>query len=132
MNRLGFRTTDDNGLSFELQIDGQPLAELVGSADRVIPYSIVGGDLPSYPLNTDPDKTDLRIVVVCSCGEYACGHTRCRVSTARGSVVLSEFDFEVSDAGRSAVFRFAEENYRSIVAEIVQLARDQRIRNRLR
>ena len=46
MNTLSFRTTDDNGLSIELLIDGHPLVELVDLGDTLIPYYYFEGDLP--------------------------------------------------------------------------------------
>jgi hypothetical protein len=79
MNILSYRSTDHNGLSIELLVDGQPLGDLIGARDGDIPYWIFKDDLP-HAGGHDPE---LRIVTVCSCGEYGCGHAEvsCR---ARG------------------------------------------------
>ena len=49
MPTLGYRCTEDNGLSFELLVDGQPLGDLVGSRDTAFPYWIVEDGLPRWP-----------------------------------------------------------------------------------
>lgn len=132
LHQLGFQLTDQNDLSFVLEIDGEPLAGLVGSAHQAIPHAIVYDDLPRDPSTGEHHHPDLRIVGACSCGEYACGYVRCRVSRSRGVVVLSDFDCVGGGGATPAVFRIPTEEYERVVAEIVRLSRAQRIRKRLR
>jgi hypothetical protein len=125
MNSLSYRCTDENGQSFELLVDGEPLGALVGARDNSIPYwIIIEGDLPHCPpRGVEPDP-EVRIVTVCSCGEYGCGHTRCRVVSDIECVTFSEFDLDVSREGRAMVFRFTRTNYDAVVSGIARLARE--------
>jgi hypothetical protein len=129
MNTLGYRCIEDNGLSFELLVDGQPLGILVGAGDTAIPYWIVEGDLPYFPPNSATRDRDLRIVAVCSCGEYGCGHTRCRVVRSEQSVVFRDFDLNCNPGGRLKQLTFSKSNYESVVSEIVARARERRDRD---
>jgi hypothetical protein len=123
MNTLSFRTTNENGLSFELLADGRPLGELVGARDWAFPYWDVVDDLPRWPPHGASREPDIRIVCCCSCGEYGCGHTSCRVVQEENEVVLRDFDFDASREGRSQVFRFSPANYAAVVSEIVARVR---------
>jgi len=62
-------------------------------------------------------------VCCCSCGEYGCGHTQCRVVHEGGEFVFRDFDFDVTPEGRGRVFRFPAADYEAVVSEIVELAR---------
>ena len=125
MNTLAYRCTEDNGLSFELLVDGQPLGTLIGSIDLAIPYWIVEDDLPYWPPGA-PRDSEIRIVCVCECGEYGCGHAQCRVLHEGDSVIFRGFDFDVSPAGTKKEFRFASANYEAVVNEIVTKAQAKR------
>lgn len=125
MNVLSFRCTDENGLSFELLVDGRPLGELVGAKDWAIPYWDVEDDLPRWPLHGPSREPDVRIVCCCSCGDYGCGHTQCRVSRERDQVVLGDFDGDASREGRRQVFRFSSDNYQAVVSQVVARAQSQ-------
>jgi hypothetical protein len=127
MATLGFRCTDDNGLSFELLVDGQPLGALVGARDTAIPYWIIADDLPYWPPRGDRHDPDIRIVCVCSCGESGCGCTECRVVREGDEVVFCGFDVDVSAEGSKKEFRFSRVNYEAVVAEIVCRAREQKM-----
>jgi hypothetical protein len=124
MNVLGYTGSDDNGLSFELLIDEQPLGVVVGGRDSAIPYWIVDNDLPRYPPSGPTENPAVRIVAVCSCGEYGCGHTRCEVVHEDSVVVFKNFDVDVTPEGRKMEFRFAVENYKRVVSEIVAQVRE--------
>lgn len=123
MNTLSYRCTDDNGLSFELLVDGQPLGERVSSTHAAIPYWIIETGLP-HLTEAEPD---VRMVAVCSCGEYGCGHTRCRVVRDGDVVLFYDFDLDIRTKGRGEVFEFARSNYDEVVSEIVRLASRERI-----
>ena len=125
MNTLAFRTTDENGLSFELLVDDRPLGELIGAGNWAIPFWDVEDDLPRWPPHGENRDPDIRIVCCCSCGEYGCGHTQCRVVRRGDAVVFRDFDFDASPEGRRQVFRFPAANYDAIVAEIVARAGSQ-------
>jgi hypothetical protein len=123
MNTLAFRTTEENGLSFELLVDGRPLGELVEAQNWAIPFWDVVDDLPLWPPHGESLDPTIRIVCCCSCGEYGCGHTQCRVVREGDEVVFRDFNFDASPNGRRRVFRFAAANYDSAVSQIVALAR---------
>src|SRR5437016_5491116 len=114
MNTLSFRCTEQNGLSFELLIDGRPLGELVGAKDWAIPFWDVDDDLPHWPPRGPNRDPEIRIVCCCSCGEYGCGHTRCRVIRERDEVVFRDFDLDASPEGRRQIFRFPAANYQAV------------------
>jgi hypothetical protein len=121
---LGYRCTDANGLSFELLVDGRPLGNVVGARDTAIPYWIVRDELPYWPPDGPQLDPDIRIVCACSCGEYGCGHTQCRVVRKGDEVVFCDFDCDVSAEGSKKEFRFSRANYDAVVAEIVTHARE--------
>src|SRR5439155_22523379 len=123
MNTLAYRSNEDLGLSFELLVDGQLLGNLVGSRDTAIPYWIIREDLPYWPPSGNPGDLESRIVCVCSCGEYGCGHTRCRVIRDEEKVIFWEFDGDVSREGGDKSFEFTRANYDKVVSEIVRHAR---------
>jgi hypothetical protein len=125
MNTLSYRCTEGNGLSFELLVDGRPLGDLVGAQDWAIPFWDVVDDLPRSPPHGPSLDPEIRIVCCCSCGEYGCGHTQCRVVREGDEVVFRDFDFDASPEGRRLVFRFLAVNYEAVVSEIVARARAQ-------
>jgi hypothetical protein len=129
MNKHGYRCTDENGLSFERLVDGEPLGQLVGARDTAIPYWIIEDDLPYYPPHWETHDPEIRIVAVCSCGEYGCGHTQCRVIRSEASVILREFDMDCTAEGRQRQFEIARDSYDFVVSQIVAKAREQRDRD---
>jgi hypothetical protein len=120
MNTLNFRSTDDNGLSFELLIDEEPLGELICVQDLAIPYWIFEDDLPYYPPHSTERESDIRIITVCSCGEYDCGHAQCRIVRNGNNVVFCDFDFDVTAEGSTKVFQFSAVNYDNVIKEIIR------------
>ena len=120
MNELSFTTSEENGLSIELCVDERPLAELIGAKDGAIPYWLFKNELPFFPPEVAPTN-DTRIVGVCSCGEYGCAHTTCRVITERDTVVFKSFDGDVSGDGSAYECRFSFENYDSVIKEIIKV-----------
>ena len=131
MHTLSVEESEENGLSFELLVDGTPLRVLVSGASGGIPYWIVEDDLPYFPTTSDEAarRSDLRIVAVCSCGEYGCGHTRCRVVKDGESVVFSGFITNVNAADETHTFRFFRLNYDAVLANMVAAAAAQRNKN---
>jgi hypothetical protein len=128
MNTLSYRWTEDNGLSFELLVDGQPLGALVGARDTAIPYWIIEDDLPYCPPHREPHDPEIRIVCVCSCGEFGCGLTLCRVNREGNEVVLRDFDCDASAEGTRREFRFSRPNFEAVIGEIVHRAREHQVR----
>lgn len=118
MNVLGYRESADNGLSFELLIDGEFLGKLVGGEEGGIPYWSIVEDLPSA--GTD-DGSERKIVCVCSCGEYGCGHTSCGMERAGDSIKLCEFAGDATKPG--SVFVVSLKNYHGVVTAIVARAK---------
>lgn len=123
---LSYRCTEENGLSFELLVDGQPLGVLIGSRDTTFPYWIVEDGLPRFPPHGPSDAPDVRIVCVCSCGEYGCGHAHCHIGHNGDQVVFSAFDFDVTREGALKTFQFESANYEAVCKEISARARQQR------
>jgi hypothetical protein len=126
MPTLSYRCTEENGLSFELLVDGEPLGALVGSRDTGFPYWIVEDGVPHWPPHGQSNAPDVRIVCVCGCGEYGCGHTRCHVVNVGDEVVFCEFEFDVSREGAKREFRFGAANYHTVCKGIAEQARRQR------
>ncbi len=124
MNTLSYRRTDENGLSFELLVDGQPLGELVGGRDNGIPYWIIEDDLPRFPPRGKNPDPEIRLIAVCSCGDYGCGHTLCHVILEDHTVVFCGFDADVNHEGRQKLFWFARVNFDAVVSEMVRLSRE--------
>lgn len=129
MATLSYRCTQDNGLSFELLVDGERLGALVGSRDNAFPYWIVEDGLPRCPPHGPSDAPDVRIVCVCSCGEYGCSHTECHVAHEGDEVVFYDFDCDVTREGAGKEFRFAATNYEAVCTEIAARAGQQRERD---
>lgn len=127
MNVLDYRTSDENGLSFALLVDGQPLGDLIGATEIEIPYWYFNDDLPPYPYWEEPDR---RIVTVCSCGDDGCSHTDCRVIKEDAIVVFRDFVSDVSHEGRQKIFQFSRSNYDAVVAAIIREANEYAERKR--
>ncbi len=126
MPTLSYRCTEDNGLSFELLVDGEPLGALIGSRDSAFPYWIVEDGLPRWPPHGASNAPDVRIVCVCSCGEYGCGHAQCQVIPDGDEIVFRGFDFDVTRDGAQKAFRFGAVNYNTVCKGIADLARQRR------
>jgi hypothetical protein len=124
LNVLSFEKSEENGLSFELVVDGEPLDDLVGGATGGIPYWIIEDDLTHISASKTEagEEPNERIVCVCSCGEYGCGHTRCRILKVDRLVVFSSFASIVSTEGRNKTFCFTRKNYDDLIAQIVAAA----------
>jgi len=58
MSTLSYRFSPDNGLSFELLVDGAALGEVLADGNEGIPYWIVEDDLPYWTPHVGP--RDLR------------------------------------------------------------------------
>jgi hypothetical protein len=137
MNLLSLRVDPDNddelGLSFVLVVDGCPIGDLVSTqVDSHIPWWIVEDGLPTLLGRQAASDPEMRIVAVCSCGEYGCGHTRCRVLVTGDQVVFEGFENDVSDTGRTRRFVFERSNYDAVIAELVTLAAECRKRSETR
>jgi hypothetical protein len=130
MNVLGYQADSANGLSFILLIDGAPLVQLIGSEDGPIPYWIVDYGIPGWPpleaKQAPLQGSDTRIVSVCGCGEYGCGHSRCRVTYSEDRVVFDQFEGDCSAPRWPKTFTFDRQNYDRVMDEITQLAAQQR------
>lgn len=126
MITLAYRSSTENGLSFELLVDGVALGEVLGDGNEGIPYWIVEDDLPYWPPHGAPRESEYRIVTVCCCGEYGCGHTRCRVIKASDTVTLRDFAGDVAAAGGARILTFSRSGYEQVVGEIVARSRRQK------
>ena len=120
MNYLGYRIIEENGLSIELTIDETSLGELIGSRDTAIPFWLFDNDLPHLPPFGEKRNTGMKIVTVCSCGEYGCGHTHCRISQSNDTIILSEFEDGNTGKRSDQEFHIAKENYKAVISQILQ------------
>jgi hypothetical protein len=118
MNSLALAVTPDNGLTFELIVDDKPISHWLADGNEGIPYWIVNEGLPTWPPHTAPQAQTQRIVSVCGCGEYGCGHSRCTVRTEGETVVFEDFAGDVASTGRKARFVFPREQYETVCRTI--------------
>ncbi|MDR1192201.1 MAG: hypothetical protein LBK60_11175 [Verrucomicrobiales bacterium] len=127
MNTLSYHSSLDNGfLAFELFVDGVAFGEILGNGYKGIPYWNIENDLPHCPPHGASRNLDFRIVTVCSCGEYGCGHSRCRVIKTAETVTFCDFTGDVSTNSTNHVFVFSHPDYQCIVNGIIAEARHQK------
>jgi hypothetical protein len=88
VNTLSFRTSDDNGLSIELLVDGEPLMSQ-SSDETCLPFWLCEDGIPTFP--PYDEKSSRLIVGVCGCGEYGCSNTNVEFRRASGTVSLDRF-----------------------------------------
>jgi hypothetical protein len=112
MNLLSYKTSKLNGLSFELLVDGKPLAEYVGFKHTAFPYKIVKIGIPIYRW------TDEKIVAVCDCGEYGCDCVLCKVKISDHVVIFSDFRRERGSDLSQVEFKFSSDNFLDIESKI--------------
>lgn len=123
MNTIDYRSIDENGLSFELLIDGWPFGELIGVPNASIPVWLFENDLPSYSSFDSPGQDDeTRIIAVCGCGEYGCGRSLCRVVREGDDVVFCDFEGDLGSEESLKEFQFSSVNYDSVISKIVNEA----------
>jgi len=120
MNNLGYRIIEENGLSIELMIDEIPLGELIGSRDMAIPFWLFDKDLPHFPPYGENRDNGMKIVTVCSCGEYGCSHTHCRIVQSENIIILSEFEDGNTGKKSDQEFHISKENYKAVISQILQ------------
>ena len=119
MDQIDYRVTKDNGLSFELLVNGNSVGYESG-----IPYWMFQDDLPTCPsYMVKGVDDDLRIVAVCSCGEPGCGSVQCRVDVGPDSVRWFEFDGDPALKEHSIQFVFPRHEYARVISEIVSKAK---------
>ena len=118
MNILSYKTSNWNGLSFELLVDGKPLAEYVGfrdnrdNKDQLIPYKIIKEGFPVYKW------TGELIVAVCGCGEYGCDCVLCQAIRNADFVSFTDFRRERGSDLRQVEFKFTLENFQDIESKL--------------
>ena len=120
MNTLAVQVLQENGLSFELLVDGEPISKHLNDGNGGIPHWIVGDGLPTWPPTGTNADAAVRIVSVCGCGEYGCGHTRCAIRRDGEVVVFENFAGDVGSRGSGFRFVFPASEYdevSSVMAE---------------
>jgi len=122
MNTLGYRVTDQNGLSFELLFDGRPLSKLIGARDTPIPFWLFEKGMSGLPPYSPERGDEVRIVAVCQCGEYGCGRSLCRVVHEDDSVLFRDFEGDLGSEKSLKEYRFSSDNYSSVISEMVKQA----------
>lgn len=124
MNWLSVEVSELNGLSFELFVDGQPMGDVLGDGNEGIPYWLAKDGLPTYPPNDPRADPFIRIVSVCGCGEYGCGHSRCCVTQDTSSVKFSMFAGDVGTEGKALRFEFPLPQYQAVCELIAKRANE--------
>jgi hypothetical protein len=114
MNRLEYRSNADDYLAFELIVDGEPLAKLVGATDSWIPHWLFKSGLP----RVGPGRPNTYIVGVCSCGEWGCGSTTCQVDLVDDTATFHHFDDDASADGSARSYTFSRANYDEVMRAI--------------
>lgn len=123
-NQLSVKVTEANGLSFELLVDGAPLSEKLQDGNAGIPYWMVEDDLPTFPpLQKVSPNSALRIVTVCDCGEYGCGHAHCRIIKSESEVVFDQFQGDLREEHKGLRLTFSRKNYDEVTRFVVDEAR---------
>lgn len=124
MNILGYRSVENHTLSFELLVDGESIAEVVGSSDTAIPYWLFKNGTALSPIARLGSDTEKRVVAVCSCGTFGCSCIRCNVVRSwDGNVVFRDFTtnpFSSNSVFNLLMFCFSSVNYDSVVTKIIQ------------
>ena len=126
MNTISVEVSKENGLSFELLVDGQPIGTLLNDGNGGIPYWLAKDGLPTYPYPEDGYETDplVRIISVCGCGEYGCGHSRCKVTETSDTVEFSAFEGDVGVKGKTIRFEFPLSQYHAVCQQIAKQANE--------
>jgi hypothetical protein len=122
MNTISFEVSEENGLSFELLVDGKPMGSILGDGNEGIPYWLAKDGLPTYPPSGATADPLLRIVSVCGCGEYGCGHSRCNVKQSDETVEFLEFTGDVGAKGKTLHFKFPLVQYQAVCEQIARQA----------
>jgi hypothetical protein len=122
MNILGYHRSANHILSFELTIDGEDIGKVIMTNNTAIPYRLFLTGLALPPLDRLISMTDERIIAVCSCGQYGCGCTRCKiVHSWDNSIVFRDFIMnpkESTPVFNLLLFCFSQTNYDDVVTGI--------------
>lgn len=110
MNVLSYRTSDLNGLTFDLLVDDVPIFDLIGTDCMGIPYFLFENGMPLA--KHFPGEY---IVSVCSCGFAGCGSVYCKILSEGEKVTFSDFRF----CENNPTFHFSESNYENVIREII-------------
>ncbi len=134
MNKLGFKAKEEKNtrspkLWFELFIDGESIEKYIGE-DKAIPYYYFEDyyfekDTNDLPFQINYKDKKLYLLGVCICGEAGCGSNECEIVKDQNYV---EFKGYYPPRGyqppEEIKFRFARENYESVVSEIKRQAKE--------
>lgn len=129
LNKLNFRAEEEKDtrspkLWFELLIDGESIEKYIGE-DKAIPYYYFEEDTSDLPLQINYEGKKLYLLGVCICGDAGCGSNECEIVKDQNYV---EFKVYYPPRGyqppEEIKFRFARENYESVVSEIKRQAKE--------
>ncbi|MEA1051676.1 hypothetical protein U5801_17970 [Lamprobacter modestohalophilus] len=104
---------------YELLVDGTPMAEWLHDGNSGVPLYLVNDGLPRWRSRSPDAESNICIVTVCECGEFGCGHSRCRIRRDGKRVVLEDFRGNVGEAGRVLQLEVSAEQFDSVVQQIV-------------
>lgn len=116
MDTLTLDVDEKGFLTFTLLINNQPLQKLLQDKNEGFPDWIVDQALPTWP-PFDP-TAEYRIVTVCGCGEYGCGHSRCKIKEEDDCVVFYDFSGDVGQKGKNMQFTVSRTSYEVVMADI--------------
>lgn len=136
LNKLSFQTEEkDTGspkLWFELVIDDEPIEKFIGE-DKAIPHYYFDESENDYFVERDKNlpyeiRYNGKIVYllgVCICGHAGCGSTECEIEKDENFVDLKVFyPLGGYQPPEEIKFRFARENYESVISEITRQAKE--------
>ena len=124
MNSISLLSTNDDGLTFCFLVDEQLLGEILGAPGNGIPHRYIVDSLPSIPPypNVTPTEPSLRLVAVCTCGEFGCGHTKCRIRYTEQQVSMSEFVTKDKPSTKNHSFRFDSNDFNRVISRMIDEA----------
>ncbi len=129
LNKLSYQTEEEKNtrspkLWCELLIDGESIEKFVGE-DKAIPHYYFEGNENELPYYVNYQSKKLHLLGVCICGDSGCGSTDCEIEKDQDYVELKVFYPSGGYQPPEEIkFRFARENYDSVISEIRRQAKE--------
>jgi hypothetical protein len=121
VNQLSFHISEFEGAMWVyLFVDGRPIEELVEGESGGLHSTYFGSDdLPHLPPWSEHWDGETYMVSHCSCGEYGCGNTNCRILVEEDLIVMDRF--RTGNATNDSLkFEFHREEFKMVIAALYQ------------
>ena len=142
VNRLSFQTEEEKDtrspkLWFELIIDDEPIEKFIGE-DKAIPHYYFDESENDYfneseknlPYEINNEGKKLYLLGVCICGHAGCGSIEAELEKDMDFVDLKVFYPSGGYQPPGEIkFRFARENYESVINAITKLAKAYKVKS---